>query len=118
MAATKSSGAEFMMGNVGLPKKEKAAVRLTAPEGVTPAQLDEVETMLERAGDEGKKLATGLKAAVGALDRIAEAGFTPDLLVLMVTEKAPYPKNAKHKLTSLQIEAALKGLFKLGEFLR
>lgn len=111
------SGADWFMGKVGAGKK-RAPVSLAPPDDVTPAQLDDVEQLLDRAADDGKKLAAGIKAASSAVDRLAEAGFTPDLLVLLVTEKAPYPRGSKHKLSPAQVEACLKGLFAIGEYTR
>lgn len=111
------SGAEWMMGKVGTKQKRPAA-NLLPPEDVTPAQLDDVERLLDDVAGDGKKLAAGLKGAVAALDRLAECGFSPELLVLMATDKAPWPKNAKHKLSSEQVRCALLGLFAIREFLR
>jgi hypothetical protein len=111
------TGADFMVGKLGEGKK-RPSPSLAAPAEVTPAQLDDVEKLLDRADRDGKKLVQGLGATSSVLDRIAECGFTPDLLVVLVTEKAPYPRGSKHRLTQEQVRAALKGLFAIGEFLR
>lgn len=115
MAADKMTGATFFMGDVGV--KKRPAPALDVGEGVTKAELDDVEQLMARQEKEGKRLAEGLRAFKGAVDRIASLGLTPDLFVVLATELAPYPRSSKNKLSQEQVRAALKGFFQIGEYL-
>lgn len=110
------SAADWFVGKVGEPKP-KRQVKLAAPADVTPAQLDDVERLLDRAADEGKKLAAGITAGMSAMERLASCGLTPDALVLLVTAKCRWAKNGK-KVSPETVEIVLEALFRLGEHLR
>lgn len=109
-------GADFMFSSID-KKTVKKPARLAPADGI-PVEKHEVDSLLEDFAGNGKKLHAGIVAVDARLKAIGELGLTPELLVLLVTEKAPYPRGAKHKLSTTQIEAALKGLFAIGEFVR
>lgn len=113
-----SSGANFMLGKfAGAPKKQGRKVDFAPPDDVTPAQIDDVVTLLNDGAKTGKKIAEGLKHAVAALDHLAECGLTPEALVLLICDQCP--KDRAGRATTVDtVERVMQGFFRLGNHLR
>lgn len=109
-----SSGPDWMLGDVGKPKKEKKLER--AP---TKLELDQAEKFLEDAAGDGKALVAGLKKATSAIDAIRTSGLTGEALVVLVLAKCGYCVNhGKNKPSAEVVQGVLEGLFRLGEYTR
>lgn len=112
-------GASFMLGDMGEKAAGKKVGRTLTTKGAEYAPTtEEVDALLADTAGDGKKLAAGLKRGFAALNELAQAGLTPDCLVTLALEKAPYPRGAKNPLNREQMIAALKGLFAIGEYLQ
>jgi hypothetical protein len=107
------SGEDWLLGDVGKPKKEKKLQR--AP---TPLELDQAERFLEDAAGDGKALVAGLGKAVGALDALRASGLTGEALVVLVTAKTAYSKVNGRPISDVTVQQVLEGLFRLGEYVR
>lgn len=83
------SGADFLMGNVGL-KKKRAAVE------VSPEQINEVVRQMseaaERAADIGEGVAAVARAAVVL---VGNSGLTRECLVVLLQDRMGNQRNGK-----------------------
>jgi hypothetical protein len=118
-----SSGADWLLGDVGKPKKGKKPGTLYPKEGV--ALLDDVEEYLE--SEASAKLlappaaAKALNAAIGtAYDKAMElmrSGLTGEALCLLIAEKSPRSRTGT-RISTETVKAVLQGMQKLGEWVK
>lgn len=108
-----SDGADFMLGDLGLKKDKKAAVKLRDSGDL---DLDAVERLMDSKKD-GEALRKGLDGAVSALDALRRIGLTSEAIIVLVTEKCRPDKNG-NATSRATVQRVLEGLFRLSEYVR
>jgi hypothetical protein len=105
------SGADWMLGKLE-PKPQKKLAR-----AAVPLNVDDAVRYLEDAAGDGKKLVTGIRKGVEALEALRTSGLTGEALVVLITEKCARAKNGS-RLSADTVQLVLEGLFRLGEYTR
>lgn len=106
-------GVDWMLGDLGPRKTSK---KLVSVEGVRVTS-EEVDAVLADVHGSGKKLRSGIDAAVQQLEALKSIGLTGEALVLLVTEKCRPDKNG-NPTSAVTVQRVLEGLFRLGEYVR
>ena len=109
-----SSGADWLVGDVGKPKAQKKLQR-----AAEPLDVDDAVDFIEQADKDAGRLVADLKTAAKALDAIWTSGLTGEALVVLVQAKCGYCVNhGKNKPSTDVVQGVLEGLFRLGEYVR
>ena len=105
------TGADFLLGDVGLKPKKEARLR-------TGGDLDiDVAVQFLDSKKDGEALRVGLDKTVSALDALRKTGLTGECLVVLVTAKCANNANGK-PIADDTVKRVLEALFRLGEYVR
>lgn len=108
---SKTEGADFMMGSVGLKPKREAKIHNSGE-----LDIDAAVQFLDSKKD-GEALRAGLDKAVSAIEAIKKTGLTGECLVVLVTSKCENAANGK-PISDDTVRRVLQALFRLNEFVR
>lgn len=115
MTVTRVKGGDFMFSKLDAKLKDH---NLKIPKHDEPLDIEGAETYLEDLAGKGKKLGEGLKRASSALEELANCGFTPEALRVLVHAKCVRKNGMGSVPTPLVVQAVLEALFRLDEYLR
>lgn len=107
-----NSGADFLLGDVGLKPKKTVKIHNSGD-----LDVDAAVAMFDMKKD-GEALRGGLDRAISALDALKKTGLTGEALVVLVQAKCKRPSSGGKPATRETVQAVLEGLFRLGEYVR